>query len=147
VTLIAIFQIGVGILFILVGVMVFGLFSAVAVHHGIASMQHDGTYGGTWFLGSALMGALGTFLGMILLVLGVLYIVLGVGLLKLHNWARLVTLVFTALGALLHVLRLMRYMAHFMMIHAFFNVIVIAICVLIIWYLLQPDVKRAFGES
>ncbi len=83
------------------------------------------------------------------LVLGVLYIVLGVGLLKLANWARLVTLVFAALGALLHVLRLFHSMVHphLFMFHAFWSVMMTAICVLIIWYLLQPNVKQAFGES
>jgi hypothetical protein len=136
VTLIAIFQIGVGILGILGGVMVIGLGSAVAMHRAALG----GAFGGV-------MGVLGAFLGMILLVLGVLYIVLGVGLLKLHNWARLVTLVFSAIGALLHALRLMRSMMHFMMFFAFWQALVLAICVLIIWYLLQPEVTRAFGES
>jgi len=117
------------------GVAVFMLGSAVAMHR--AAM--GGVFGGV-------AGVIGAFLGMILLVIGILYIVLGVGLLKLHNWARMLTLVFSALGALLHVLRLLRSMMHFMMFHAFWQGIVIAICVLIIWYLLQPEVKRAFGE-
>jgi hypothetical protein len=136
VTVIAIFQIAVGIFAILAGVMVFGLGSAVAMHRA----AFGGPVGGV-------MGVIGAFLGIIALVIGLLYIVLGVGLLKLQNWARLMTLVFTALALLLHAMRLLGYMLHFMMIHAFFNVIVVAICVLIIWYLLQPEVKRAFGES
>jgi len=135
VTVIAIFQIAVGILAMFGGVAVFILGSAVAMHR--AAM--GGVFGGV-------AGVIGAFLGMILLAIGILYIVLGVGLLKLHNWARMLTLVFSALGALLHVLRLMRSMVHLLVFHAFWQGIVIAICALIIWYLLQPEVKRAFGE-
>jgi uncharacterized membrane protein (DUF2068 family) len=116
--------------------MAFGLGSVVALHRA--------AFGGAF---GAVAGALGAILGIILLVIGVLYIVLGIGMLKLLNWARILTLVFTALAALLHVLRLFRQMAHLMMFHVFFNVIVIAICVLILWYLLQPNVKQAFGEK
>jgi uncharacterized membrane protein (DUF2068 family) len=136
VTVIAIFQMAVGVFAILLGLAAFGLGSAVVMHRAMMG----GPVG-------AVAGAFGAVVGIIALVLGVLCIVLGVGLLKLANWARLVTLVFAALGALLHVLRLFRYMVHFMVFHLFWNVIVIAICVLIIWYLLQPNVKQAFGES
>jgi hypothetical protein len=38
-------------------------------------------------------------------------------------------------------------MMHFAMFLAFWQALVLAICVLIIWYLLQPEVTRAFGES
>ncbi len=136
VTVIAIFQIAFGLFAILLGLTAFGLGSDAVMHRAMMG----GAVG-------AVVGALGAVVGIILLVLGVLYIVLGVGLLKLANWARLVTLVFAALGALLHVLRLFRDMAHLFVFHAFFSVIVTAICVLIIWYLLQPNVKQAFGES
>ncbi|MGO9643091.1 MAG: hypothetical protein ACLP1Y_17510 [Candidatus Acidiferrales bacterium] len=136
VTVIGIFQIAFGVLAILGGLMAFGLGSAVALHRA--------AFGGAF---GAVAGALGAILGIILLVIGVLYIVLGIGMLKLFNWARILTLVFTALAALLHVLRLLRAMTHFMFIFASWNVIVLAICVLILWYLLQPNVKQAFGEK
>ncbi|HYB61382.1 MAG TPA: hypothetical protein VEH50_07875 [Methylomirabilota bacterium] len=138
VTVIAIFQIAFAVFAILLGLMAFGFGSVVAMHRA--------AFGGAF---GAVAGALGAVFGIFLLALGVLYIVVGVGMLKLANWARLVTLVFSALGALLHVLRLFHSMVHphLFLFHAFWSVMVIAICVLIIWYLLQPNVKQAFGES
>jgi len=136
VTLIAVLEIAGGVLAILGGGAVFLLSSVVAVHRA----AFGGPFGG-------ILGVLGAAAGTVLLLVGVLDIVLGIGMLKLKNWARLLTLIFAAISVLLHVLRLLRAMAHLMLFHAVWVAIFLAIGVLIIWYLLQPDVKKAFGES
>ncbi len=93
------------------------------------------------------MWAIGAFLGIILLALGVLYIVLGSGIAEAAQLGAVGDAGVHGAGRVAAFDRMMHSLMHFMVLHAFWQGIVIAICVLIIWYLLQPDVKRAFGES
>jgi len=54
---------------------------------------------GTGVMGG-IFGALGVVLGIFMLALAVLEVFVGIGLWKHQNWARIVTLVFSALGVL-----------------------------------------------
>ena len=66
------------------------------------------------------------------------------GLLKLKEWARIVTIVFAAIGAVFGLLGLFTLLAHIAVIGILWALCRLAINVWIIWYLLQPHVKAAF---
>jgi hypothetical protein len=70
--------------------------------------------------------------------------VLAMGLLKLKEWARIVTIVLTAIGGALGALGLLGSLIHFSLIGTLFRVCILAIQVWIILYLLKPEVKAAF---
>ena len=92
---------------------------------------------------SAMMAGMGALGGVFLLALAAVYVVLGVGLLKLLNWARVVTLV---LGLLFAAIGLLTAVIHFRAALLLWQLCVVAIDAWIIWYLLRPDVKQAFGQ-
>jgi len=81
----------------------------------------------------------------------VLGVVIGVGLLKLQNWARVVTIVLTGLGALFAVLGLLGgVMSPGMMFGGGLivrQIVTLAIDGWILWYMFQPHVKQAFGTT
>jgi hypothetical protein len=66
----------------------------------------------------------------------------GSGMMKLKNWARVVTLVLAALSVLSGI-------GIFVGTHGliFMSLLRVAIAAWIIWYLLQPEVKTAFGVA
>jgi hypothetical protein len=63
-------------------------------------------------------------------------------MLKLKNWARVVTIIFAGLAVL-------SGLAGFLISHGliFTSLIRIALAAWILWYLMQPEVKAAFGAS
>jgi Predicted membrane protein (DUF2127) len=75
---------------------------------------------------------------------------IGIGLWKLQNWARVLTIVLTGLGLLASVARLVSPFAY---LHFFFfaflvrRLIVTAIQIWILVYLFKPHVKQAFGAT
>ena len=94
--------------------------------------------------GAGILAAVGAAAGVVILICAVLAIVLGWGLLKLKEWARIVTIVFAAIGAVFGLLGLFTLLAHIAVIGIFWALCRLAINVWIIWYLLQPHVKAAF---
>lgn len=94
--------------------------------------------------GAGVLAAIGAAAGVLLLFCAAIAAVLGWGLLKLMNWARIVTIVFAALGAVLGLFGLFAVVAHFAPIGIFWALCRLAINGWIIWYLLQPHVKAAF---
>ena len=94
--------------------------------------------------GAGLMGAIGAAAGVFLLVCAAIGALIGWGMLKLKEWARIVTIVLAALGAVGAVLGLFAVLAHFVAFGVFWALVRLAINGLIIWYLLQPEVKAAF---
>jgi len=105
---------------------------------GSAAQGHGAGAAGAGF--GALIGG---FIGFFLLVAAVLYLLCGVGLWKLKEWGRMLTIVLSAIGVVLALLNFM----HFHMVVMFFAIFRIGIGVLIIWYLSQPHVKAAFAQS
>lgn len=105
----------------------------------IASMmsQQQGTPAG-------LLAAVGAAAGVFVLFCAALAALVGWGLLKLKEWARIVTIVLAVLGAVGAVLGLFGVLAHFAAIGIFWAVCRLAINGWIIWYMLQPHVKAAF---
>lgn len=106
------------------------------------SMLHNQSSGGAMMLaGLGTLGAVFFFIGA--LVAGAL----GFGLWNLMNWARWITIFFAALGILGAFAGFAMGMGH----HAFgwgmALLFRLAINGIIIWYLFQPNVRRAFGEA
>jgi hypothetical protein len=109
---------------------------------GGAALQMRGANTGM----STMMAGMGALGGVFLLALAAAYVVLGVGLLKLLNWARVVTLVLIGLGLLFAAIGLLTAVIHFRVALLLWQLCVVAIDAWIIWYLLRPDVKQAFGQ-
>jgi uncharacterized membrane protein (DUF2068 family) len=94
---------------------------------------------------TGMAGGIGAFIGVILLVSAALALIIAIGLFGLKNWARIIAMVLSAIGAVFGLLAVFSLMMHFAAIMAFWQLIKIAINVLIVWYLNQPQVKQAFG--
>jgi hypothetical protein len=90
--------------------------------------------------GMGVLVTLGAVGGVILIVLGVIAGVIGIGLWKLANWARIVTIVCAVIGILGAVVGMIGG-------NIFSNLITLAIDGVILWYLFQSNVKEAFGVS
>jgi hypothetical protein len=88
-----------------------------------------------------LVMGLGVAAPVILLVFAGVYVAMGVGLLKLRNWARILTIILTALDLLDMAFRVLKSGA----ILDF--VIYIAVNALILWYMFRSGVKQAFGAA
>jgi hypothetical protein len=93
----------------------------------------------------------GTFAGVVLLGLAALVIVTSIGLLKLQEWARILTIVLNAVHLVVAALGLLDA---FRNIHIPFfvgvmlrHIVMLAIGIWIIVYLIQPKVKQAFAAK
>ena len=96
-------------------------------------------------------GVGGIVVGVICLALAGLEAVIGIGLWKLQNWARVLTIILTCLAVLSSCFTLLFALTH--MYGVFFfglffrRLILAAIQVWIVIYLLKPHVKQAFGAT
>jgi hypothetical protein len=95
--------------------------------------------------GAGILAGLGAAIGIVFLVIAAIQILVAVGLLKLKEWARIVGIVFSAIGGILQLLGVLGSLAHFTIGGFVWNAFWLGIDALIIWYLLKPDVKAAFG--
>jgi hypothetical protein len=93
---------------------------------------------------AGIMAGLGAVAGIIFLAFGVIDLLVGIGLIKLKNWARIVAIVFSAIGAVFQLFGILGSLSHFNVGAMVFPVVFLAIYALIIWYLLKPEVKAAF---
>jgi hypothetical protein len=87
---------------------------------------------------------LGAFMGIFIIIIGGVGLLVGIGLLKLKEWARIISIVFAGLGAGLQLLGLVGSLSHFNIGAVIWTLFWLAIDVLIIWYLVKPEVKAAF---
>jgi hypothetical protein len=93
---------------------------------------------------ATLMAGLGAVMGVVFLGFGVLDVFVALGLLKLKNWARIVAIVLSVIGACFQLLGILGSLSHFNPGSLVFNLIFLAIYAWTIWYLLKPEVKAAF---
>jgi hypothetical protein len=98
-------------------------------------------------LPASLVGAGAIILAVVCFVFAALYAANGVGLLKLQNWARLLTIVLIVLGLLSAVLGVFGTLAHFRIFLLVRQLIVAGIDLWILMYLYKPHVKQAFGAA
>jgi len=93
---------------------------------------------------AGIMAGLGAVAGIVILGFGVIDLFVGIGLIKLKNWARIVAIVFSGIGAAFQLLGVLGSLTHPNIGALVFQVVFLAIYALIIWYLLKPEVKAAF---
>jgi hypothetical protein len=123
--------IGAGIL-VLAGL---GMFLGGAVLSSMASRPGVGMMAGIG----------GAFVGIVFLVIAGVDLTLGIGLWKLQDWARILTVVLVIIGAVLNGFGVLRSMLHFHVIRLFIQAIFVAIDVWIAVYLSQAKVKQTFA--
>jgi uncharacterized membrane protein (DUF2068 family) len=133
VTILALFDF-LGMVVLLLG----GLLLAVGM--GVAGMSKE-VAGGM----GAILAGVGIFGAVFCFILAVLYGVLGWGLWSLKNWARIITVVFAGIGLAFGALGLVMSLIHFEIFSLFLQAVPVAVNALIVWYMLQPHVKQAFG--
>jgi uncharacterized membrane protein (DUF2068 family) len=134
VTILAIFA------FFLAGLLALGGLGALL---GGAVLSHLASSGGL----KMLAGVGGAIIAVVFLGFAVIYIVDGIGLLKVANWARILTIILVALSLLQSVFRVLRMLVAIHPVALLFTLIVTAIDVWILVYLFKPDVKQAFGAT
>jgi hypothetical protein len=94
---------------------------------------------------AALLAALGAAAGVIFLLFGALHVVLAIGIFKLRNVARVFTIflfILIGAGALLGLLATLLSYSH---VALAWNIFLLAVDALALWYLLRPETKQAFG--
>lgn len=96
---------------------------------------------------AAMLMGLGALGGVVFLVFAALAVVVGIGLLKLRNWARILTIVLTSLSLVLGLLGLVTTLLHFVLFTFVFQLIFLGIYAWILWYMFQAHVKQAFGVT
>lgn len=123
------------------GLLVIFAICSVVFSSFIAAIMKNNPMGGTIAAGVGVVAAVVFF------CIAVIAFALGWGLWNLKNWARLVTLVITGIRLLLGTYSAIFSLLHFNILALVFIIIVLGINGLIFWYLLQPDVKQAFGTT
>ena len=126
----------------IIGAILSLLAGVAAFLFGGALMMHAAAYG---YPVRGIAAGFGAFLGVILLMVGVFSLIVAIGLFGMKNWARIIAMALSAIGAVFGLLAVFALMVHFAIILAFWQMVKIAINVLIVWYLNQPTVKQAFG--
>ncbi len=109
----------------------------------LGSMGRGGEGGA--FLG--VLGALGAMAGVVVIVFAALPLAIGIGLWKLKNWARILVIIFAALGAAGNTVRVIWGLSSGDIVNAVGGIIGLGIQGLILWYMFQPHVKQAFGAG
>jgi len=89
----------------------------------------------------------GAIVGVVFLGIAAVDLILGIGLWKLQNWARILTVVLLIVGVILYAFGLVRSVLHFHLIRSFIQAIFIAIDVWIVVYLSKSSVKQAFSGA
>lgn len=93
---------------------------------------------------AGIIASLGAAMGIFCLIMAAIDVLLGVGLIKVKEWARLTTVILTAVFAALGALGLLASFTHFVMFAFLIKACVVALQVWIVVYLLKPEVKAAF---
>jgi hypothetical protein len=97
--------------------------------------------------GAAIFAAGGAIVGLFFLVIAAVDLALGIGFIKLQNWARVIAIVFTAIGLLFGLFGLLNVVMHMMVFQMVFQLLVLGLEVWIVTYLFKPEVKQAFGAA
>ena len=97
--------------------------------------------------GVVITASMGAVIGVVCLAFAVLYVIDGVGLLKLKNWARVLTIVLVAIGLAGSARNLVMMMGHFAAGPMIQQLIPLVIDIWILVYLFRPNVRQAFGAA
>jgi uncharacterized membrane protein (DUF2068 family) len=89
--------------------------------------------------GGPVLAALGAFAGIVMIVFALLEALVGYGLWTLKGWAWMLTVILAGLGLAMNVLQMLSG-------EIFGAMFGLAINGVILWYMMQPHVKAAFGR-
>jgi hypothetical protein len=123
-----------GVLFALAGLALVFMGSTAAV---AAGRENSGV--------AALLAGLGAAAGVIFLLFGGLHMVLAMGIFKLRNVARILTIFLFALSSAGACLGLIAALVRFSHVALAWNVSLVVADACVLWYLLRPEIKKAFG--
>ncbi len=126
------------LLLIAIGSFVGGAFIGTMI--GASARQPGAGAAGAGF--GAFIGAI---VGVGFLIGSVLNAICGYGLWNLKEWGRMLTIILSAIGLVFAAFSLFVSLIHFHIFGLFFLMIRVAIGLLVIWYLSQPQVKAAFA--
>jgi uncharacterized membrane protein (DUF2068 family) len=87
----------------------------------------------------------GMMVGVIILAFAGLFAVLGFGLWNLRNWGRVATMVLCVLGAVGASIGIMLALLHFRIFGVMVSSVRLSIDLLVLWYLSQAHVRKAFA--
>jgi len=118
--------------------LIFGGLLLLAVQADISRFLSYFGIGGQW--------ASVTAIGLIAMAIGAAYVATGIGLWKLHEWARMVALTLAVLDLLGALVLMAVALNAGSTTAAVLELVPAVINGLIAWYLLRPDVARAFQE-
>jgi hypothetical protein len=94
---------------------------------------------------TAIMASLGVVFAIGAFVFALVSALIGWGMLSLKNWARILSIIYSSIGILCFGLGILGSLLHFNPIGFAWNMSWLVINALIIWYLLQSQVKAAFA--
>ena len=134
----------IGAAFCLIGALIAFFFGTMLASFIGAAAGANGTTAPGAAPAAGLMAGIGIFLGAIFIAFGILAIFVALGLLKLKNWARVTSIVLAALGLLGSIRNLAIGFHGSGMI---MTIVFLAYYIWVIWYMLQPNVKAAFGQA
>jgi hypothetical protein len=93
------------------------------------------------------LAALGPAGGIVLLLFAAINVIVGIGMWKLRHWARTLYMVFTGFAVAACALGMLTALAGADILMLLFNAALTLVYVWMLWYLLRPHVKKAFGVS
>jgi uncharacterized membrane protein (DUF2068 family) len=96
---------------------------------------------------ASILAGLGTVVGVLILVFGAVYVLVGWGLWMLKEWARIVSIVLSAIAAVFQLPGLLTALLHFRIGSFIWIALWTGVYAAIIWYLLKPAVKAVFQRS
>ena len=134
VTILGVMMIIAGVLFALTGLAFVFMGSTAAVATG---RENSGV--------AILLAGLGAAAGVIFLLFGGVHMVLATGILKLRNVARILTILLFALSAAGACLGLIAISVRFSRVALAWNASLVVVDAWVLWYLLRPQIKKAFG--
>jgi len=115
---------------------------------GILFLAGGAMFSQAWASGfGAIAGVGAAIIAVVFLVFAALYVAVGMGMLKLQNWARIVTIILVGLGLLSAAGGVLLSLLHMRVFFLVRELIVLGIDIWIIAYLFKPHVKQAFGAS
>jgi hypothetical protein len=94
-----------------------------------------------------MIASAGIIVAVVCFFVALIPIIVGWGLWSLKEWARVTAIVLSSIVAALRLLRIFLLLLHFNVLGIIASLIVIAIHGWIIFYLLKPHVKTAFGAA
>ena len=129
-----------GILMIVAGVVFAGT-GFLFAFMGSSTAFHSASNGGQ----SAAFSTLGAAAGVIFLLFGGLHVVLALGILKMRNVARILTIFLFILSGTGAAMGLIATIPHYTSGALLGNLAIIVADASALWYLLRPHIKEAFG--